>query len=170
MIKLFGRGGLCWTDPLFEQPDRLGFSRTVSFSERVQVSEIPSVETLSKRQKNALWHKDPFKARSFARMQQVLCGMSSEYNDDGEEIGIGVNQKNHLPFPVSAVLFEQESQRDCGQRVDPSEIAKIYQRCSAHSAVRAQMRALECELDAQDYMYEPAKHGRYKVILLEEPI
>ena len=54
-------------------------------------------------------------------------------------------------FPVTAVLMEQQSQRELGM-LDEYFIAKVYQHCSAHSIMKAQMRALQHELEAKEYL------------------
>jgi hypothetical protein len=63
------------------------------------------------------------------------------------EIGShGVRQR----FPVAAVLSEQENQREEGLN-DPQMIAKMYQQCSSHSLVQAQLRARHDAQDIREY-------------------
>ena len=166
MIDLFNGNGLCWTQVCSSKPGT-GFFRTVSFCEQVRVNEIPNKKSLSRRERNALWYPEPTNGGVNNLIQQIMCGSGRERNGDGEEIEFG-HDIDARSFPISAVLMEQETRRDSGQRVDPAEIAKIYHRCSSHSALRAQMRAVEFELDAVEYLCQPSRHGKQKIILLEE--
>ncbi len=168
MLKLFNTDGLCWVQPCLDRRHpRLRFSNAVSFARQVQVDEIPGRDSLSRRQKRALWYPDPMKEGMQLNLlfQQMACG--SERSDEGDEIYPG-HDRSQRSFPVSAVLTEQKSQRGRGRRVDPYEIAKVYQRCSSYSSIRAQMRAWEVEKDAIEYLCEPSRHGRSRVVLLED--
>jgi hypothetical protein len=168
MLKLFNIEGLCWSQPcLQDNHHRLRLFHTVSFADQVRVDEIPGRDSLSRRQKRALWYPNPTKeSMQMNIFQQLLCG--HEHNGDADEIHTGYNDKSHYSFPVEAVLTEQENQRGRGRRVDPEEIAKVYQRCSSYSAIRAQMRAWEVEQDALEYLSKPARHGRAKITLRED--
>jgi len=148
----------CWSgQPLF---------RTVSFSNEIRVKYIPSRKSLSARQRKELWYPEPTQSRNLLR--QVVCGSRpKKCDDDGGEIDF-VDERSDRSLPVSAVLAEQESQREGHAEADPIQIAKIYQRCSSHSSVRAQMRAQEVQHDATKYLQEPSKHGKYKIVLLEK--
>ena len=166
MLKLFDIDGPWWPQPCLQNDHhRLRFFQTVSFSDNVRVDEIPGRDSLSKRQKRALWYPNPTQSSMQMNIfHQLVCG--HEHNDDADEIYAGPNDKDHHSFPVEAVLTEQENQRGRGRRVDPYEIAKIYQRCSSYSAIRAQMRAWEVEQDVLEYLNKPSRHGRTKIHLL----
>jgi hypothetical protein len=164
MIHLFNGTGLCWTE---SGSTKTGSGMSVSFSEQVRVNEIPSKESLSRRERRALWYSEPTRGSGKNLINQIMCGKMRERNGDGDEIDLDYDSDSRS-FPVSAVLMEQESRRGSGQHIDPAEIAKIYQRCSSYSAVQAQQRATEFEFDAHEYLCQPSRHGRQKNILIEE--
>lgn len=177
MIPLFDIDSLNWVAPCTSgcaSPTKTRFPnlfRTVSFSNQVRVAEIPGKDSMTKRQKQALWYTDPPNRSpgQFKRFQKILCGVCPEQNFDGDEINPAGVRGPNVVLPVSAVLAEQENQRIWGeQQLNDVAIAKVYRRCSAYSAVRAQMRALEYELDAQEYQNQPSKHGRHRISLLGE--
>ena len=168
MIDFFDGAGLCWTDTCSSTSVGVNHRFSVSFSELVQVNEIPSKESLSKRERKNLWYSEPTRGNGLNLIQQIICGHQRERNGDGDEIDLGANDSDSLSFPISAVLTEQESRRDSGQRVDPAEIARIYRRCCSHSAVQAQMRAMELETYANEYLLQPSRHGQQKTVLIEE--
>ena len=141
------------------------FFRTVSFSEEVQVENIPSKKSLSKRQRKALWYPEPTKSHGL--LQQVICGSIASICDDGDEVRVA-EERSGRSLPISAVLAEQESQREGCGAVDPVQIAKVYHRCSSYSTVRAQMRALEIQHETTEYLQKPSKHGKHRIILLEK--
>ena len=167
MLKLFNIEGLCWSQPCLQNKHhRLRLFHTVSFADKVRVEEIPGRDSLSRRQKRALWYPNPTQASvQMSIFHQLVCG--HEHNDDADEIYTGYHDKNHYSFPVAAVLTEQENQRGRGRKVDPFEIAKVYQRCSSYSTIRAQMRAWEVEQDALEYLSKPARYRRSNLILRE---
>lgn len=176
MIQLFDIDAFTWaptcaTGCSQQGPKLPNFFRTVSFSNQVRVSEIPNKESLSKRQKQVLWHTEPHRRGygHFKHLQRILCGSSPEHNFDGDGINPELQERGpNSILPVSAVLSEQENQRHEGYAANPAAIAKIYRQCSAYSSVRAQMRALEFELDAQEYLSEPSRHGRKMIMLLDQ--
>jgi hypothetical protein len=167
MIHIFKTNELCWAGMCLSKTGVFGIFRTVSFSEEVRV--IPSKESLSRRQIRALWYSEPTGTRGIGHtlILQILCGKAKERNGDGDAIDVDYDTDSHS-FPVSAVLMEQESRRGSGQDIDPAEIAKMYQRCSSHSAVRAQLRATKFERDALEYLCQPSRHGKDKIMLIEE--
>ncbi len=149
---------ICW-------PVSRSFHRTVSFSELVRVDHIPSKNELSKKQRKALWYPEPTKSRGL--LKQVMCGSAPVHSDDGDEVR-AMEDRSGRSLPVSAVLAEQESQREGCAPPDPKQIAKVYHRCSSYSTIRAQMRALEVHHDATEYLRQPSKHGRQRIVLLEK--
>jgi len=128
-------------------------TKNVMFVERVKVVEIPSLKHLTKKEKKVLWYSDPgesFMKRS--RMRQLLCGMedrddSNDVADDEYDFGFSRSEER-MRLPVSAVLAEQRSQRELGIE-DPEFISKIYKQCSAHSTMKAQIRAMQSEEEAR---------------------
>eukprot|EP00539_Tryblionella_compressa_P005816 CAMPEP_0178754220 /NCGR_PEP_ID=MMETSP0744-20121128/12043_1 /TAXON_ID=913974 /ORGANISM="Nitzschia punctata, Strain CCMP561" /LENGTH=163 /DNA_ID=CAMNT_0020408117 /DNA_START=61 /DNA_END=553 /DNA_ORIENTATION=- len=127
--------------------------KKVAFYERVKVIEIPSARILTRKEKKALWHPEPPEwKKGGSRIRQLMCAIdfdddSDEGRDDDEEVDELGNKKR---YPVSAVLDEQRNQRELGKEVDDEFIAKMYQRCSAHSLRRAQLRAVQDELDEEN--------------------
>lgn len=122
------------------------------FSERVKVVEIPSARYLTKKDRKALWYADP--AESYGKLSIIKrltsCSMDDtrdEYEGDRDVVEAEERRK----LPVSAVLVEQNSQRESGIR-DVDFIAKIYMQCSAHSTMKAQMRALQHEQEAKEHL------------------
>jgi hypothetical protein len=60
--------------------------KTIVFSKRVQVLEIPSAQSLTNRERKALWYPDPSDGRK-SKLRMILCGMDDilrddEYDDD----------------------------------------------------------------------------------------
>ena len=126
----------------------------VVFSERVKVIEIPSAKCLTKKDKKALWYADPNEtAGGISIMRQLLCVSEDDRDDINEyEDDLGFERpEERRRLPVSAVLVEQRSQRESGVE-DFDFIAKIYKRCSAHSAMKAQIRAMQYEQEAREYV------------------
>lgn len=126
----------------------------VVFSERVKVVEIPSAKYLSRKNRKALWYSDP--SESIGRIsiiQQLLCSAEDSRDDTYEYEGdCGFDHpEERRKLPVSAVLVEQKSQRESGIE-DFDFIAKIYKQCSAHSAMKAQIRAMQYEQEAKEYI------------------
>lgn len=146
---------------------RQNFFRTVSFSEQVQIDRIPNIKALSKRQRKALWYPEPTKSRGI--FKQIICAKSSEGRGDGDEVK-KIDDRSDKSLPISAVLSEQENQREgnIGGAVDDQELAKVYRKCSSYSCIRAHMRALDIQKDATEYLRQPSKHGRQRIILLED--
>jgi len=128
--------------------------KRVVFSERVKVVEIPSAKLLTKKDKKALWYSDP--GESVGRisiMRQLLCVIEDDRDDANEyEDDLGFDHpEERRRLPVSAVLVEQKSQRESGIE-DFDFIAKIYRQCSAHSTMKAQIRAMQHEQEAREYV------------------
>lgn len=124
--------------------------RKVLFSERVQVVEIPSAKFLTRKDKKALWYSDPSESSSrISIMRQLLCVSEDNRDDINEyEDDKGFDDpEERRKLPVSAVLVEQKSQRESGVE-DFDFIAKIYKQCSAHSSMKAQIRAMQHEQEA----------------------
>mmetsp|Transcript_12490 Transcript_12490/g.29598 ORF Transcript_12490/g.29598 Transcript_12490/m.29598 type:complete len:183 (+) Transcript_12490:322-870(+) len=128
--------------------------KRVLFSERVKVVEIPSTRSLTRKDKKALWYSDPSEGiRKTSIIRQLLCVTEDDRDDTNEsEDDCGFDHpEERKRLPVSAVLIEQRNQRESG--VDDADfIAKIYQRCSAHSAMKAQIRAMQYEQEAREYV------------------
>jgi hypothetical protein len=124
--------------------------RKVLFSERVKVVEIPSAKYLTRKDKKALWYSDPGESLSrISIMRQLLCVSEDnrdDINDYEDDKGFD-DLEERRKLPVSAVLVEQKSQRDSGVE-DFDFIAKIYKQCSAHSSMKAQLRAMQHEQEA----------------------
>mmetsp|Transcript_18172 Transcript_18172/g.37461 ORF Transcript_18172/g.37461 Transcript_18172/m.37461 type:complete len:183 (+) Transcript_18172:110-658(+) len=128
--------------------------KRVLFSERVKVVEIPSAKCLTRKDKKALWYSDPSEsAGRYSIIQQLLCTVDDNRDDTYEYEGDrGDDQpEERRKLPVSAVLVEQKSQRESGIE-DVEFIAKIYKRCSAHAAMKAQIRAMQYEQVAREYV------------------
>ena len=140
--------------------------KSVVFSKRVKVLEIPSARHLTRKEKQALWHSEPCEDNSsngvkVSKMRQLLCvvpGMVDQRDDDANEQEEDedvddqgfYNPEERKQLPVTAVLMEQRSQRESGIK-DENFIAKIYRQCSAHSTMKAQIRAMQDEQEARDY-------------------
>mmetsp|Transcript_10282 Transcript_10282/g.24687 ORF Transcript_10282/g.24687 Transcript_10282/m.24687 type:complete len:274 (-) Transcript_10282:128-949(-) len=84
--QYYGRGGIPKTTrrtlPPRKQPTK------IRFSNRVRVLEIPSHETLTKRERKALWYPDPNDDGSNrkSRLRLVMCGMDGLLSDkDGHD-------------------------------------------------------------------------------------
>ena len=127
--------------------------KRVVFSERVKVVEIPSAKSLTRKDKKALWYSDPGDSiRTISIMRQFLCVTEDDRDDSNEhddDCGFD-HPEERKRLPVSTVLIEQTNQRESGVQ-DIDLIAKIYQRCSAHSAMKAQIRAMQHEQEAREY-------------------
>jgi hypothetical protein len=152
-------------DRLLCNPGSSPFFRTVSFSDEVQVDHIPSKKVLSHRQRNALWYPQPTKSRSI--LKQVMCLSGSARTNDGDEI-FAEEARSERHFPVAAVLAEQESQREGHSTMDPQRIATVYHRCSSYSSICAQMRALEVQSDATEYLSQPKTPVKARIKKLEK--
>lgn len=139
------------------------WGKTVSFSERVKVLEIPSARQLSRKEKQALWHEEPCEdtdstgtAHKGSVMRQLLCVIadnrddSDEQDDEDEDDQGFYHSEEKEKLPVTAVLMEQKSQRESGIE-DAYFIAKVYKQCSAHSTMKAQIKAMQDEQEARDY-------------------
>lgn len=127
----------------------------VVFSERVKVVEIPSARYLSKKDKKALWYSEPDGRgeQKGSKMRLLLCAMEEfrDDSDDMEDDDQGFDRpEERRRLPVSAVLVEQRSQRESGIE-DIEFIAKIYKQCSAHSTMKAQIRAMQDEQEVREY-------------------
>jgi hypothetical protein len=128
--------------------------RMVYFSKRIAVLEIPSARYLSNRQRHALWYSEPKSSKNHIRQLQ----------DGGELIpSKHRDEKSKIRLPVSAVLTEQENQREGGY-YDPHTIAKMYRQCSKHSAIRAQMRAKQDEIESRDVITTQTRRRRRNII------
>jgi hypothetical protein len=128
--------------------------KRVIFSERVKVVEIPSAKCLTKKDRKALWYSDPGESSSkISIMQQLMCVSEDDRDDTNEyEDDKGFDDpEERRRLPVSAVLVEQKSQRESGKK-DFDFIAKIYKQCSAHSSMKAQIRAMQHEQEAREYV------------------
>eukprot|EP00531_Pseudo-nitzschia_arenysensis_P013436 CAMPEP_0116127760 /NCGR_PEP_ID=MMETSP0329-20121206/7005_1 /TAXON_ID=697910 /ORGANISM="Pseudo-nitzschia arenysensis, Strain B593" /LENGTH=182 /DNA_ID=CAMNT_0003621867 /DNA_START=58 /DNA_END=606 /DNA_ORIENTATION=+ len=126
----------------------------VAFCERVKVVEIPSAQCLTRKDKKALWYSDPREsAGRYSIIQQLLCTIDDNRDDIYEHEGDrGFDQQEERrKLPVSAVLAEQKSQREAGVD-DVDFIAKIYKQCSAHATMKAQIRAMQYEQVAKEYV------------------
>ncbi len=124
--------------------------RSIVFSERVKVIEIPSARYLTRKERKALWYADP--AESFGKLsliQRLTQCTTEDARDECEGDRAMAEAEERRKLPVSAVLTEQNSQREAGIR-DPDFIAKIYMQCSAHSTMKAQMRAFQHEQEAKE--------------------
>ena len=79
--QYYGRGGIPKTTrrtlPPRKEPTK------IRFSNRVRVLEIPSHETLTKRERNALWYPDPNDdgGNRKSRLRLVMCGMDDLLSD-----------------------------------------------------------------------------------------
>ena len=141
--------------------------KNVVFSERVKVVEIPSAKYLSKKDKKALWYSEPGESvgkDKVSVMRQLLCVIEDHRDDDSNEQEDGDDQGFDHPeerrrLPVSAVLVEQKSQRESGIE-DYEFIAKIYKQCSAHSTMKAQIRAMQDEQEAREYASKTSRVRR----------
>ena len=123
---------------------------SIVFSERVKVIEIPSARYLTRKDRKALWYADP--AESYGKLS-IIQRLTQCTPDDARDEYDGnrgmAEAEERRKLPVSAVLDEQSSQREYGVR-DDDFIAKIYKQCSAHSIMKAQMRALQHEQEAKE--------------------
>ena len=141
--------------PKSEQfPSPPSSKKGVFFSERVKVVEIPSAKHLSKKDKRALWYSDPGEnVKRISVVRQLLCVIEDDRDDtnDHEDDQGFEHPEERRRLPVSAVLVEQKSQRESGIE-DFDFIAKIYKQCSAHSTMKAQIRAMQDEEEAREYM------------------
>lgn len=137
--------------------------RAVHFSNRVRVFPVPSRIDLSKKERNALWHPEPKNQNGV--LGKMMCGVTSD-RVDGGEINLLASQSHGSdaePSPISVVLQEQRQQQEEGLH-NPESIAKRYHQCSAYSGVRAQLRALEDEVEIRDYATTFHRRGRQKQI------
>lgn len=163
MIRHFGLETLCWTSSCANSvtSNRVEPYRTVSFSKRVRIEEIPNTDSFSQKQRKELWYPEPKRpAGRFNILQSLRCLQRDERDDTELRILQREERKIDTKLPIDAVLSEQEIQREYGSSYDPTAIAKVYHRCSAYSAVRAQIRALEFELVAQEYQRKPLRRNR----------
>jgi hypothetical protein len=120
----------------------------------VKVVEIPSAKCLTKKDKKALWYSDPGESGTkLSIMRQLLCVAEDDRDDLNEyEEDRGFDHpEERKRLPVSAVLAEQKSQRESGIE-DFGFIAKVYKQCSAHSAMKAQIRAMQHEQEAREFL------------------
>ena len=96
-------------------------------------------------------------------MRQLLCAIDDhrdESNEQEDEDDQGFDHpEERKRLPVSAVLMEQKSQREAGTK-DSDFIAKIYRQCSAHSTMKAQIRAMQDEQDAREYASNDRRYKR----------
>ena len=137
--------------------------KSVTFHQRVKVVEIPSASLLSRKEKKALWYPEPpepgeeksSKIRQWLCAKDILDKSGEECRDDDNYDFDEFGNKKH--FPVTAVLDEQKCQRELGVKVDCEFIAKIYRECSAHSVYRARMRALQDQMDVEEYLSKPSR-------------
>eukprot|EP00532_Pseudo-nitzschia_australis_P011711 CAMPEP_0168209280 /NCGR_PEP_ID=MMETSP0140_2-20121125/2524_1 /TAXON_ID=44445 /ORGANISM="Pseudo-nitzschia australis, Strain 10249 10 AB" /LENGTH=180 /DNA_ID=CAMNT_0008135747 /DNA_START=178 /DNA_END=721 /DNA_ORIENTATION=+ len=143
----------------FEEPIYpISHKRHVVFSERVKVVEIPSAKLLTQKDKKALWYSEPGESagkRSRARL--LLCAIE-DHRDDSSESEHEEDQAFERPedrrkLPISAVLVEQKHQRVSGIE-DSVFIAKIYKQCSAHATMKAQIRAMQDEEEAEENIWQ----------------
>jgi len=136
--------------------------KNVVFSERVKVVEIPSAKYLSKKDKKALWYSEPDEGK-VSVVRQLLCVIEDHRDDSWEQEDEDDQGFDHPEerrrLPVSAVLVEQRSQRESGME-DCDFIAKIYKQCSAHSTMKAQIRAMQAEQQAIEYASKDSRVRR----------
>lgn len=128
--------------------------KRVVFSERVKVVEIPSSKSMTKKERKTLWYSDPSESASkISIIRQLLCVTEDDRDDTNDyEDDRGFDRpEERRRLPVSAVLVEQKSQRESGIE-DFDFIAKIYKQCSAHSVMKAQIRAMQHEQEAREYV------------------
>ena len=83
----YGRGGIPKTTRRTLLPRKE--PTKIRFSNRVRVLEIPSHETLTKRERNALWYPDPNDDGSNrkSRLRLVMCGMDDLLSDKDDRDG-----------------------------------------------------------------------------------
>jgi hypothetical protein len=123
---------------------------SVVFHNQMEVWEIPSAKELSKKEKEALWYADPSDRAGRNPLNLLICRSHAEgeYSEEEEEV---VDDMRDSSLPVSAVLSEQQSQREEGW-YDPEVIAKMYHRCSSKSQRTAQMKAIKDETEIREYI------------------
>lgn len=167
MLPIFDIDYLCTAMQLDGTKRTKRSHKRVRFTKRVQVFEIPNARFLSNRQRHALWYPEPVKkGKNQIVMQLILCGVNPGDSEDGGKLHPSEHKNKAMEtrLPVSAVLAEQENQREYGH-YDPHIIAKMYCRCSAHSSVRAQMRGRQDELEIQEYISaRPHKRKRKRIM------
>jgi hypothetical protein len=123
---------------------------SVAFHHQMEVWEIPSAKELSKKEKGALWYADPSDRAGRNPLHLLLCRSHAEGENSEEEEEL-VDEMREPSLPVSAVLSEQQNQREEGW-FDPEVIAKMYHRCSSYSQMIAQMKAIQDETEIREYI------------------
>jgi hypothetical protein len=147
MFDAISGGGLVNVDDtIIELPPKL----SVVFHHQMEVWEIPSAKELSKKEKEALWYADPSDRAGRNPLHLLLCRSHAEGENSEEEEEL-VDEMREPSHPVSAVLFEQQNQREEGW-YDPEAIAIMYHRCSSYSQVTAQMTAMQDETEIREYI------------------
>ncbi|KAG7356062.1 hypothetical protein IV203_000748 [Nitzschia inconspicua] len=143
-------------DSLFTIPQQLNMRRSVSFYERVKVVEIPNAQILSKKEKKELWYPEPAEWKKPNKVKQILCAIDFDddcYDEDVRDDDDFFDEYGRpRRLPVAAVLEQQRNHREMGTPLDDELVANIYQRCSAHSIMRARLRAIQDELEAKEYL------------------
>jgi hypothetical protein len=127
---------------------------SVAFHDQMEVWEIPSAKELSKKEKEALWYADPSDRDPSDRAGRnpfhlLLCRRPQPDEGEGEEL---LDEMREPSLPVSAVLSEQQNQREEGGWYDPEVIAKMYHRCSSYSQMIAQMKGVQDETEIREYI------------------
>ena len=149
MFDAISGGGLVDVDDtIIALPPKL----SVVFHHQMEVWEIPSAKELSKKEKEALWYADPSDRAERNPLHLLLCRSHShaegENSEEEEEL---VDEMREPTHPVSAVLLEQQNQREEGL-YDPEAIAIMYHRCSSYSQMTAQMTAIQDETEIREYI------------------
>jgi hypothetical protein len=123
---------------------------SVEFHHQMEVWEIPSAKELSKKEKEALWYADPTDRAERNSLHLLLCRSHAEGESSEEEEEL-VDEMREPSQPVSAVLSEQQNQREEGW-YDPEAIAMMYHQFSSHSQKTAQMKAIQDETEIREYI------------------
>lgn len=118
---------------------------TVSFAETQRIRQIPAVSAMSKREIQGVWYNDDefeIMKQSCATVLRKIVLRTHKYDVDGlDSEWRGLEKKTregsdarkaHRDAALLVVLNEQKKQRKHPEIADPSRIAKVYQKQSAH--------------------------------------
>jgi len=118
---------------------------TVSFAETQRIRQIPAVSAMRKREIQGVWYNDDefeIMKQSCATVLRKIVLRTHKYDVDGlDSEWRGLEKKTregsdarkaHRDAALLVVLNEQKKQRKHPEIADPSRIAKVYQKQSAH--------------------------------------
>lgn len=132
--------------------------------------EIPNAESLTKKEKQALWYPEPIERKKPNKIKKILCAIDltddeydQEARDDDDDDDFFDENGYRRRLPVCAVLEEQRSQRELGLPVNPDFLANIYRKCSAHSVLSSHRRALQVAVEAREYYLEWSKSSSWRM-------